>query len=213
MQVHSILDHSRVNGPGLRTVVWLQGCSLQCPGCWNPDTHKHGSGKFYTPSELGHRILQGEVSSPLARTLSREIDGVTFSGGEPIEQLDDGLDWVVSLLKARRPDLSIGLYTGYSLAELEKGRFRSSANKYRKFPLYKKSEAWTWLRGQLDFAVMGRYNQLEKDDSRPLCSSKNQELHLFSDRYTPADFEAQSFEVHISDGGMVQVTGFPPEGL
>lgn len=40
MLVHAIVPGSRVNGPGLRAVLWLQGCLLHCPGCWNMATHR-----------------------------------------------------------------------------------------------------------------------------------------------------------------------------
>lgn len=39
MLIHSFVPASRANGPGLRAVVYVQGCSLKCHGCWNPDTH------------------------------------------------------------------------------------------------------------------------------------------------------------------------------
>jgi len=44
LQVHSFLEVSSVNGPGQRAVIWLQGCSLGCPSCWNPSTHLQGAG-------------------------------------------------------------------------------------------------------------------------------------------------------------------------
>jgi anaerobic ribonucleoside-triphosphate reductase activating protein len=44
LRVHSVMEVSRVNGPGRRAVVWLQGCSLHCPGCWNPETHAKQGG-------------------------------------------------------------------------------------------------------------------------------------------------------------------------
>ena len=40
MLLHAFVPASRANGPGLRAVIYFQGCSLQCAGCWNPDTHK-----------------------------------------------------------------------------------------------------------------------------------------------------------------------------
>ncbi len=39
LRLHSLMECSTVNGPGRRAVIWTQGCSLQCPGCWNPQTH------------------------------------------------------------------------------------------------------------------------------------------------------------------------------
>jgi len=39
MLLHALIPASRANGPGLRAVVFFQGCTLRCPGCWNPETH------------------------------------------------------------------------------------------------------------------------------------------------------------------------------
>src|ERR1039458_3611579 len=72
MIVHNRLT-SRVNGPGLRAVVWLQGCSLGCKGCWNPQTH--------TFAERDNETAEGLAIWILAQ---KDIEGVTFSGGEPL---------------------------------------------------------------------------------------------------------------------------------
>ncbi|MGE3780657.1 MAG: 4Fe-4S cluster-binding domain-containing protein [Pirellulaceae bacterium] len=39
LRVHALMECSTVNGPGVRAVIWVQGCSLGCPGCWNAQTH------------------------------------------------------------------------------------------------------------------------------------------------------------------------------
>ena len=97
MRVHAKIERSTVNGPGARAVVFLQGCSLACPGCQNPETHHPNRGEFMTSVELAHWILSREG-----------ITGVTFSGGEPLEQLEDGLDLTIGIVRDRRPDFSIG---------------------------------------------------------------------------------------------------------
>lgn len=200
MLIHSILDSSSVNGPGNRAVIWTQGCDLNCAGCWNQDTHAF-HGKHWTARELVHRIAR-----------IPGIDGVTFSGGEPMQQFDDGLDLFIAFLKDECPELSFGMYTGYTAQELEAGKYRWSVSNHRRVPQYQKAEAWSWLKTQLDFAVMGRFNQEQLDSSRPLCSSRNQHLVLFSDRYRLEDFRPQEAEVHIEDD-LVTITGFPTGDL
>src|SRR3569833_4572346 len=70
---------SSVNGPGRRAVIHVQGCTLSCRGCWNPETHKHGLGRQFEPIQLAQWISsQGS-----------NIEGVTFSGGEPLQQSDE----------------------------------------------------------------------------------------------------------------------------
>ena len=46
MNIHSIIPNSAVNGPGNRFVIWTQGCSLNCIGCWNPKTHSFSNGNY-----------------------------------------------------------------------------------------------------------------------------------------------------------------------
>ena len=73
--VHSIVQNSTVYGPGLRWVLWVQGCTLGCKGCWNIETWQAGIGKKYTLDELIESINQ-----------SGEIEGITILGGEPLQQ-------------------------------------------------------------------------------------------------------------------------------
>jgi hypothetical protein len=67
------------------------------------------------------------------------------------------------------------------------------------------------MQGHLDFAVLGRYNARRRSHD-PLVTSTNQVLHLYTTRYSMADFEAQAAEVHIDDTGLAQITGFPVLG-
>ena len=57
MLIHSMLPRSAVNGPGERAVVWLQGCALHCPGCWNRSTHRFDSARTRPVEEVGEWIL------------------------------------------------------------------------------------------------------------------------------------------------------------
>jgi len=80
MLVHAIMPTSRVNGPGLRCVVFVQGCNLACPGCWNVQSHDfHGT-------DLAIAAVVGEVTNCHGQY---SLDGVTFSGGEPMQQADE----------------------------------------------------------------------------------------------------------------------------
>ena len=204
MRVHSIVENSRVNGPGNRAVVWLQGCAMQpkCPGCQNPDTHSFGCGEAISPIALAEKVL----AIP-------DITGVTFSGGEPLNQLDDGLDITIGTIRNQRPDFSIGLFTGYTQGELEAGNFQADGNPKVRTAKKLKADAWHYLQSKLDFAVMGRYNRA-LPSTRPMCSSDNQALVLFSSRHSAADFPPQQVEILIQeDGGRYQTTGFPEERL
>ena len=77
--VHSIQSLGTVDGPGVRFVVFLQGCNLQCGCCHNPDTLEEGIGTQYTPQEIVSRAKR-------YTEYFGEDGGITLSGGEPLLQ-------------------------------------------------------------------------------------------------------------------------------
>ena len=108
LRLHHIEQHSRANGPGARIVLWTQGCSLGCPGCFNPQTHPGRGGKLWKVDDLIALI----ISSP------GHPEGLTISGGEPLQQIQP----LSRLLRGvrLRSDLSIILFTGFSWEEIQK---------------------------------------------------------------------------------------------
>ena len=197
MLVHAIMPASRVNGPGLRCVVFAQGCNLNCPGCWNFLSHPfHGA-------ELAVEAILAELAK-FHRQYS--LDGITFSGGEPMQQAED-LAELIQALRSAFPTLSVGMFTGYSEEELDAGRYftRHGVDRDQRLAL------WRSIRGQLDFAVMGRYERLQSSDA-PMRTSANQALRLFSARHTEMDFSVQTVEITIAADGLTRITGFPTLG-
>lgn len=77
--INSIETMGLVDGPGIRFVVFMQGCKLRCVFCHNPETWSFEGGMEITPQELVKRILR-------YHTYFGEEGGVTFSGGEPLQQ-------------------------------------------------------------------------------------------------------------------------------
>lgn len=104
LRVAGIIEESIVDGPGLRFVLFLQGCRLHCPGCQNPHTWDFEGGSLVSSEEILHRIQ----SNPL-------IHGVTFSGGEPFEQAERLLPLAQELKKRGYHLMS---FTGYTLEQL-----------------------------------------------------------------------------------------------
>ena len=92
---------SLVDGPGVRTVVFFQGCDLRCKGCQNPSTWEMKNGTEMTTDELV-TILKKEVVNKK----------VTFSGGEPLMQVDALIDIVKKL-----EGFDIAVYTGHEFKE------------------------------------------------------------------------------------------------
>jgi hypothetical protein len=136
------------------------------------------------------------------------LEGITFSGGEPMQQ-SDCLLRLIQGLRQQAPELSFGMFSGYTENELDQGQYwiwgDASSEQQRKC-------LWQDIRACLDFAILGRFNKAQPSNM-PLRTSRNQVLRLFSDRYTPADFSEQLTEVNIHEGGQVEITGFPTLGL
>ena len=105
IKLHSYLARSKSNGPGIRFVVWFQGCTLNCPGCFNPDTHDPDGGKAVSIDYLLQQIV----------THKQIIEGVSISGGEPFQQPEA----LIEILRhVRDMELSTLVFTGYTLDEI-----------------------------------------------------------------------------------------------
>ena len=196
MYIHNRIANSTANGPGERVVVWVQGCSLACSGCWNSETHPFVKDKDMLISELADWIL------------NQNVEGVTFSGGEPFQQAP-ALELLISFIKERRPELSIGSFTGYTLQELRDGKFNWWHPELRTM-IPGDAKLSNAILKQMDFIIAGRYNQLQRCDDKPLCGSRNQEVHFLSTRYNLKDIHANIVEMVVDpEAGLVQITGFP----
>jgi anaerobic ribonucleoside-triphosphate reductase activating protein len=199
MLLHALIPASRANGPGLRAVVFFQGCTLGCPKCFNPATH------VFQGIEIA---LQKVVKALISAHREHNLEGITFSGGEPMQQADSLLA-LMENLRNQAPDLSFAMFSGYTERELDEGGYSIW---HREFRAQEKRGLWEAIRAHLDFAVFGRFNH-RQPGTAPLRSSRNQVLRLFSNRYTDADFGEQLFEVSIHGDGRAEVTGFPVLGL
>lgn len=107
LNLSDIISDSIVDGPGIRTTIFSQGCPHHCPGCHNPSTWPFEGG---TPLEE-KSILQIVQSNPLCK-------GVTFSGGEPFAQAE-GFAQLAGLLKEH--GYEVASYSGYTFEQLLNG--------------------------------------------------------------------------------------------
>ncbi len=107
LELSGIVSDSIVDGPGIRTAIFSQGCPHHCPGCHNPETWEFGCGTLI-PAEAVVEIVQ---SNPLCR-------GVTFSGGEPFAQAAEFAE-LAALLKEK--GYEVASYSGYTFEELLNG--------------------------------------------------------------------------------------------
>jgi anaerobic ribonucleoside-triphosphate reductase activating protein len=107
LNLAGFLARSEVNGPGIRAVIWVQGCSQRCKGCFNPQFQPFSPASQVPVDNLAETIL----------SLSG-IDGVTFSGGEPFLQAGP-LAGLGELL--REDGLSVVTYSGFTSEQIAKG--------------------------------------------------------------------------------------------
>ena len=96
-----------VLGPGRRAVIWVQGCPFACKGCIVPESWSSQGGELISVADLAEWELAQE-----------DIEGMTFSGGEPMEQAD-ALCALVDVVRSSR-DLGLVCYTGYRLETLQR---------------------------------------------------------------------------------------------
>ncbi len=207
LRIHDFLPASRANGPGWRAVIWVQGCSLNCPGCFNPETHAPTGGESVPVDALVRRIValaepsiegvsggeRGSLDARHRRNVARAefaIEGISISGGEPLEQARPLLA-LLRRIKAKCA-LSVVLFTGYSWAEIQ---------------------GWPIARDVLtcvDVLIAGRYDATQPI-REPLRSSANQTLHRLTDRYTEADHQAiPPAEIILTVEGEVLLSGADP---
>jgi anaerobic ribonucleoside-triphosphate reductase activating protein len=106
LRIAGVVKESVVDGPGLRYVIFTQGCPHRCVGCHNPDTHDLAGGYETSINELLHSINEIKL-----------IDGIAFSGGEPFIQAAACAE-LAKLVKQNRPELNIVTYSGYYYNEL-----------------------------------------------------------------------------------------------
>ena len=139
---------SIVDGPGLRTVIWTQGCAHHCKECQNPQTWDFNGG--------------GEVPIKMVLEAIDELEyqtGITFSGGDPMFQ-PEACTKIAKYCKEK--GYNIWVYTGFTYEEL----IKMSKEK----PIYKKFLSY------IDVLVDGKFILKEKDLSLLFRGSKNQRL-------------------------------------
>ena len=108
LNIAGITRESVNDGPGVRVVLYLQGCPHRCEGCQNPDT--------WDP-DAGTQVSVDLLAETLQTIVTPIHQGITFSGGEPFEQAAT-LVTLANQIKSWELDLTI--YTGYTLAGLQR---------------------------------------------------------------------------------------------
>jgi anaerobic ribonucleoside-triphosphate reductase activating protein len=105
MKISGITPESIVDGPGLRIVIFVQGCPHQCPYCHNPETWDSDGGKEFSVKQVIRNLKQHKKNKR----------GITFSGGEPFLQ---SAELVQVAQSARQMGWDIVTYTGFTYEQL-----------------------------------------------------------------------------------------------
>lgn len=153
VRLHRFLPVTEAEGPGRRAAIWVQGCPIHCPGCFNRQTWNSKGGYGRTVGSLFREI----AAQP-------ELEGVTFTGGEPFAQAA-ALAELGRL--CRQADLSVLTYTGYEYARIHRSTRRT----------------WQALLKVTDLLLAGPFVKELADSSRPWVGSSNQELVFLTSRY------------------------------
>lgn len=148
IRIAGIINESIVDGPGIRMVVFAQGCKHKCPGCHNPETHSFDGGTLVTVES----ILDQARKNPL-------LDGITFSGGEPFEQAEM---FAYLAREAKKYNLNIMTYTGYTYEYLLENSFRH--------------KGWDELLAETDILVDGRFEVEKRNLLLKFRGSENQRM-------------------------------------
>jgi anaerobic ribonucleoside-triphosphate reductase activating protein len=148
IRVAGVVQESIVDGPGIRYVVFAQGCNHKCEGCHNHHTHSFDGG---TDMDID-TIISDIKNNPL-------LDGITLSGGEPFEQAE-----VLSELafKVKGIGLNVMTYTGYTFEQL----------KYNK----ESRKDWGKLISATDILVDGKFEKSRKRLGLKFRGSENQRV-------------------------------------
>lgn len=184
LRIAQKIRDTEAEGPGVRFAVWVQGCTLRCAGCCNPEMFVHGKGGVEVePAALAAEIL----ATP-------GIEGLSMLGGEPFEQAAE-VAALARLVKAGGKTVMI--YSGYTLDEL---RERAKAD-----------PGVQELLDTTDLLLDGRYDATKPEKARRWIGSTNQTLHFFTDAYRPHEarfWTSNTVELRL-ENGLLTINGWP----
>lgn len=193
IKIHAILSNSKVNGPGSRTVIWTQGCSKACRGCFNPET--------WTTDGIEENVE--DVFNLIKNFIEQGDTGITFTGGDPLEQAESLLQLLKIIneeLLDKLPD-GIILFSGYTLQEIIN---------------LPDSYALKCL-DYIDLLIDGRFDETKKNQTN-LAGSWNQTFHFncingrgesrIQRSSVLIDQEVEIHEAYLGDD-VFYITGFP----
>jgi len=183
------LAATAAEGPGLRSALWVQGCSVHCPGCFNPQLWAEIGGRLENTAQLADGFV--------ADALSAGVEGVTLLGGEPFDQAAA----LASIAEAfRAAGLTVMTFSGYPL------------NLLTEWALERPDIAR--LLAATDLLIDGPYLRDRPDAIRPWLGSTNQGIRALTPAYAAEvarierDGGLDRLEIRIHPDGQIDVNGW-----
>lgn len=182
LRIGAVTPVTEAEGPGKRFAVWGQGCSIRCPGCFNPQFWAPTGGSEVDPHDLAEHAMASQV------------DGVTLLGGEPFDQASAYASFAHAV---RSAGLSVMTFTGHQLEDLVGPAAPEGAE---------------MLLAATDLLVDGPYIADQIDLGRPWVGSRNQRFHFLTDRYRHLETElgdlSDRVEIRVGPDGQIRVNGW-----
>jgi len=155
MQLEYIIYPIYTLGPGKRVGIWTIGCSHNCPNCTSHELHQENIDKDIPLSKIYKSL----------KAVPDKIDGVTITGGEPFDQIDELIELVKFISQSITKDILI--YSGYTFSELHE----LYCNKIFK------------VLDNISILIDGPYIEEQNDNKTPLVGSLNQTIFLVKKEY------------------------------
>ena len=185
LRIAAVVADTCAEGPGRRWALWVQGCSIRCAGCCNPEMFDDRRGQAAEIADLAARVAEARA---------RGVEGVTFLGGEPFEQ---AAELATLAGHARALAMTVMVFSGYTLDQL-RGRGDAAA-----------------LLAVTDLLVDGPYDRTRPEPAPPVgrrwIGSANQQMHYLTSAYAAGDprmRDANTIEIRLSRDAL-QINGWP----
>ena len=186
LNIAYIVEATEAEGPGLRFVVWVQGCLKRCRGCCNGNLLKIKPAYIMSSTQIKEQLFQ-------AKQKYSNLEGITFLGGEPFLQAQ-GLADIAEY--AHTLGLSVMVFTGYLFDELVEGQFSGSKR----------------LLNYIDVLIDGEFDSTQQETIRNWVGSTNQNFYYLSKFYTN-EIETRPLSItnewRVNMLGQIQGNGLP----
>lgn len=182
LNVANVVVGSYTNGPGKRIVIWVQGCTINCKGCFNEELQPHAARHLVDPELFAIKIVD------LCK--DNKCEGVTLSGGEPFQQ-SKALTKFIGVIKDN--SLTVTCFSGYKSTTL----------------LNSKDPDVIALLRKIDILIAGKFNATNKYSNRTWYENPDKNIIFLTSTYDSSDARFDESVEYIIKDDYLCITGFP----